>query len=271
MGFPTHTNACRNHHQILSSKNQRYKCVDIYASGARYDGELINDFVRDGFGVYYYTNGARYEGQWRNDKENGQGTQYKPDGSIQFSGLFEDGTFIPESEIQNRRITAENRRQDNEIRIKAEMAKKEAQLRLDNEDRIRRQREGERLAIAEQERIKRDGDGSTDDILCKKYGFKLQTNGYAQCRMQIELAKSQAQEQQRQYESQVAEQEKARERAKGEALLMLGLGMMSGGSQRPSSRSQFNTIEPPQMDRIYNLPGGKFMRCSTLGMVTNCQ
>ena len=59
LGFPTHANACRNHHQILSSKNQRYKCVDIYASGAKYDGELINDFVRDGFGVYYYTNGAR--------------------------------------------------------------------------------------------------------------------------------------------------------------------------------------------------------------------
>jgi hypothetical protein len=114
------------------------------------------------------------------------------------------------------------------------------------------------------------GDGTPDHSTCSRYGFNAGTTEYSQCRMQIDVARSQAQEQQRQYEAQVAEQNKAKERAKGEALLMLGLGMMAGGGKRPSS-SNFNTIEPPQMDRIYNLPGGKFMRCSTLGMVTNCQ
>jgi hypothetical protein len=270
LGIPTYENACRNYHKFISSKDQRYKCVEVYSGGDKYDGELVNDFIRDGYGVYYYSNGTRYEGQWRNDKKNGQGTQYHPDGSVAFSGLFENNVNVPESEIQNRKIIAENLRQKNEIRIKEEMAKREAQQKLEAEDKVRRQRESDRIAREEQERIKRDGDGSPDDLLCKKYGFKLQTSGYAQCRMQIELAKSQAQEQQRQYQAQVAEQEKARERAKGEALLMLGLGMMAGGGQRPSS-SNFTTIQPPQMDRIYNLPGGKFMRCSTLGMVTNCQ
>lgn len=114
------------------------------------------------------------------------------------------------------------------------------------------------------------GDGTPDHSTCSRYGFNAGTTEYAQCRMQIDVARSQAQDQQRQYEAQVAEQQKAKEKAKGEALLMLGLGMMAGGGQRPSS-SNFNTIQPPQMDRIYNLPGGKFMRCSTLGMVTNCQ
>jgi hypothetical protein len=68
----------------------------------------------------------------------------------------------------------------------------------------------------------------------------------------------------------VDEEKKAKEKSKGEALLMLGLGTMAGGGKRPIS-SNFNTIEPPQMDWIYNLLVSRFMRCSTLGMVTNCQ
>jgi hypothetical protein len=115
------------------------------------------------------------------------------------------------------------------------------------------------------------GDGTPDHSTCSRYGFNAGTTEYAQCRMQIDVARSQAEEQQRQYESQVAEQNKAKEKAKGEALLMLGLGMMAGGGQRQTNNSNFNIIQPPQMDRIYNLPGGKFMRCSTMGMVTNCQ
>lgn len=115
------------------------------------------------------------------------------------------------------------------------------------------------------------GDGSADHSTCARYGFRAGTNEYAQCRMQIDLAKSQAQEQQRQYERQVSEQQKAKDRAKGEAALLMGLGMMAGGGQRQSSGNSFNNIEPPPINRIYNLPGGKFMTCNTMGQVTNCQ
>jgi hypothetical protein len=115
------------------------------------------------------------------------------------------------------------------------------------------------------------GDGSADHSTCARYGFSTGTTEYAQCRMQIDLAKSQAQEQQRQYERQVAEQEKAKERAKGEAALFLGLSMMAGGGQRPSGGNSFNNISPPPSNRIYNLPGGKSMSCNTMGLVTSCQ
>lgn len=111
------------------------------------------------------------------------------------------------------------------------------------------------------------GDGTPDHSTCSRYGFNAGTTEYAQCRMQIDSAKTQAQAQQRQYEAQLTEQRRAREKAQGEAMLMLGLGMMGGG--RPSTPSQL-TIEPPSPTRIYNLPGGKFMTCKTTGSVTNC-
>lgn len=113
------------------------------------------------------------------------------------------------------------------------------------------------------------GDGSPDHSTCAKYGFRAGSTEYGQCRMQVDLARSQAQEQQRQYESQVADQQKARDRAKGEAALLMGLSMMAGGGRQPLNNS-LSRIEPPQMNRIYNLPGGKSMTCSTFGMVTNC-
>lgn len=115
------------------------------------------------------------------------------------------------------------------------------------------------------------GDGTPGHSTCSRYGFNAGTTEYSQCRMQIDLARSQAQEQQRQYETQIAEQQKAKENAQNDALIMWGLSMMAGGGQKPANTSNFNTIERPQMDRIYNLPGGKFMRCNTQGMVTNCQ
>jgi len=114
------------------------------------------------------------------------------------------------------------------------------------------------------------GDGSSDHLTCDKYGFRVGTTEYAQCRMQIDLARNQAQAQQRQYEEQIAAQQKAKDKAKGEAALLLGLGMMAGGGQRQPINNNFNALQPPPMDRIYNLPGGKFMRCNTMGMVTNC-
>jgi hypothetical protein len=114
------------------------------------------------------------------------------------------------------------------------------------------------------------GDGTPDHATCAKYGFQAGTTEYAQCRMQIDTARTQARQQQNEYEQQLAAQKKAKEEAQGEALFLLGMGMLSGSApKRSNNNSSF--IQPPQPDRIYNLPGGKFMRCSTLGMVTNCQ
>ena len=113
------------------------------------------------------------------------------------------------------------------------------------------------------------GDGTPDHATCARYGFQEGTTEYSQCRMQIDMARTQARQQQNEYEQQLAAQKKAKERAQSEALFLLGMGMLSGSSPKsPSYNNSF--IQPPQADRIYNLPGGKFMRCSTMGMVTNC-
>ena len=121
-----------------------------------------------------------------------------------------------------------------------------------------------------QQNTNASGDGTPDHATCAKYGFQAGTTEYAQCRMQIDLAKNQAQQQQQEYEQQLAAQNKAKEEAQGEALFLLGMGMLAGsGPKRSTSRN--TVIQPPPQDRIYNLPGGKFMRCSTMGMVTNCQ
>lgn len=114
------------------------------------------------------------------------------------------------------------------------------------------------------------GDGTPDHATCARYGFQVGTTEYSQCRMQIDTARNQALQQQRQYEEQLASQARAKEKAQGEAMFLLGMGMLAGSGPKRSSVD--NTyIQPPPQDRIYNLPGGKFMRCSTLGMVTNCQ
>lgn len=111
-------------------------------------------------------------------------------------------------------------------------------------------------------------DQTPDHLTCARYGFIAGTTDYSQCRMQIDMARREALEQQRQYEEQLAEQKRAKEKARGEAMLMLGLGMMSG--QKPNSGFNNNTITPPQPMRIYNLPGGRSMTCTTMGAFTNC-
>ncbi len=83
---------------------------------------------------------------------------------------------------------------------------------LEKEKIIKQKREDERNAkieaekrvrIAEEERIAREGDGSPDDLQCKKYGLKLQTQGYAECRMRLDLARrDQQREQQRDQQKQ---------------------------------------------------------------------
>ena len=123
--------------------------------------------------------------------------------------------------------------------------------------------------VTPQQNTNARGDGTPDHATCTKYGFQAGTTEYAQCRMQIDTARTQARQQQNEYEQQLAAQKKAQEEAQGEALFLLGMGMLSGSAPK---HSNFNNsiIQPPQPDRIYNLPGGKFMRCSTMGMVTNC-
>jgi hypothetical protein len=135
---------------------------------------------------------------------------------------------------------------------------------------------------AAEERLIREGDGSADDLLCKKYGFKPQTNGYAECRMKIDFAKTESKRQQEQYEReqreyqrQLAEIEREKERRRGAAFLELGARMMGGqspinalgslGTGAPIAPSR-----PVPINQTITLPGGRMINCTTMGSMTNC-
>ena len=112
------------------------------------------------------------------------------------------------------------------------------------------------------------GDGSQDATTCINYGFNPGSSDYSQCRLQIDLAKQQAAQQQAAYAEQLAAQEKERERRRGEALFRIGMGIL-GGSQQ-NNTPQLPALTPPNPTRMYNLPGGKFITCTTRGLVTHC-
>jgi hypothetical protein len=96
-----------------------------------------------------------------------------------------------------------------------------------------------------------------DHATCIKYGYKASTNEYAMCRQQIDIARQDAK---RQNEL----QREQNSRAVGAALFSLGTGMMANSAPRqvPQTQNDFS--------RTYNLPGGRSMRCTTTGTVTNC-
>lgn len=149
------------------------------------------------------------------------------------------------------------------------------------QEKIRIERE-ESARKAEEERIAREGDGSPDDLLCKKYGLNPQSIGYAECRMRIDLAKTESKRQQEQYERaqaeysrQIAAIEREQERQRAMRQLELGLRMM-GGQSVGSALNSLGTgmpiapTPPSPTNQIIRLPGGKVINCTTMIAVTNC-
>lgn len=107
-----------------------------------------------------------------------------------------------------------------------------------------------------------------DDATCRKYGFKAGTNEYAQCRQQIDFARQDSQREAARLKSQIEAQRDQQSRAAGLALFNLGVGTMATGSIPGFPQ---NSQPPPQnFNRVYTLPGGKTLNCTTTGTVTNC-
>jgi len=79
-------------------------------------------------------------------------------------------------EIEQEKIANEN----------AQRIAKETAQRIADEKRREEARIAE-LRRKEAERITREGDGTPDDLSCKKYGLLPQTQGYAECRMRLDL------------------------------------------------------------------------------------
>jgi len=161
---------------------------------------------------------------------------------------------------------------DKEKRAIAEKLKQD-EIRIANERLARKQ---------EEERIAKEGDGSPDDLTCKKYGFKPLTEGYSQCRMKIDFAKAESQRQQEQYErekrayeNQIAQIEKERQRQRSLRQIELGLRLL-GGQPPVDAVNSLGTgapiapRPPSPITQIITLPNGRPMHCTTFGNITNC-
>lgn len=47
--------------------------VKLYSDAAKYEGEINNQGLKQGRGIYHYSNGDKYLGEWFNDLFNGKG------------------------------------------------------------------------------------------------------------------------------------------------------------------------------------------------------
>jgi hypothetical protein len=175
------------------------------------------------------------------------------------------------------RLTEAEKRQKEaeEFALKQKIAEAERleKIRIANEQRAKK---------AEEERIAREGDGSSDDLLCKKYGLKPLTNGYAECRMRLDFAQKEsiaAQERYAQekaaYDRQVEAIKKERERQIGMRQLELGLRMMGGQSPIDAlgslgTNAPIAPRAPSPINQSITMPNGGIVNCTTIGSNTNC-
>lgn len=132
------------------------------------------------------------------------------------------------------------------------------------------------------------GDGTPEHAACEKFGFRIGTTGYSDCRMKMEIAKQDAQQMQaayeldlRKYQEQVARYEKEKQRQKDDALLRFGLSLI-GGTSPHFSENLANAgrasigLPPiaPSSPQIQNFtimtPSGRLTNCTVMGNSINC-
>ena len=173
-----------------------------------------------------------------------------------------------------------------------EFAERKRQVEISNREYIKRQeiqrkQNEENLKTSKLNEARRaqkvalEGDGSSDDLTCKKFGFKPQTSGYSECRLKLEIASRQAIQQQaqyeiekRQYDEQVAALKKEKERQRSLKQLELGLRMMGGQTIQDAAMATAGMQPLPKppgpVNQTIIMPGGKMVNCTTTGTVTNC-
>jgi len=189
--------------------------------------------------------------------------------SYEIPGIVDAKTYAKiqkEKKLEEQRIAREEKKrlaeEEKQRLLLEKQSAKEAKARLEAEQ---REAEAERLRIAKleresqketakalklyEERAKKDqafaeanGDGSSNDGICKKYGFKVGSETYKNCRFQLDMAQKQAEiqqaefnERQRQYDAQQQryqqEMQAAQDRQNFETgmnLLTFGLGLATG-------------------------------------------
>jgi hypothetical protein len=230
------------------------------------DKSLVKDFKLNGQSIPYTQNEEflitkelsyginKFVFQASNEKE------FKDSASFEFNRL----TVAQKKRIADEAIAEKKRKEEKE---------KQEKIRIANEENARK---------AEQERIAREGDGSEDDFLCKKYGLKPLTNGYAECRMRLDLAKRESLAAQEKYAQEKAAYDKQveaiqNERKRQQAMKQLELGLRMMGGQSPinavnslGTNTPIAPSMPSPINQTITMPNGRMVNCTTVGSMTNC-
>jgi len=76
------------------------------ANGSKYTGQFENNKF-NGRGTFLYADNSKYIGDFKDNQLHGYGTYYDPNGTVKATGLFENGTFIPEVSLNKLEVIAE--------------------------------------------------------------------------------------------------------------------------------------------------------------------
>lgn len=119
-----------------------------------------------------------------------------------------------------------------------------------------------------------------DALTCERYGYERGKPGFADCMMQLDMARKALEQADAQYardkalyQEQLAAAEKERKRQLGLRQLEMGLGLLAGGGvrQQGSTPSAPLAPPPPPTTRTIRLPNGNQVVCQTIGSYTSCR
>ena len=110
------------------------------------------------------------------------------------------------------------------------------------------------------------GDGSNNDIICQKYGFKVGEDSYKNCRLDLDVAQRQAEsdmaqfeqqkrqyeEQKRQYEAAIAAEESRKTAQAWGNVLMYGLGLAGGRTHDQAAPALYGLPMYPRQPTFQN-------------------
>jgi hypothetical protein len=123
------------------------------------------------------------------------------------------------------------------------------------------------------------GDGSSDDVGCRHFGFTVGSSGYADCRYNLAARRADAdarqaryEEEKRQYEQQVedAKEQRRKEKQQKCAAALAVYGTLQACGAAASGLPVPTPPTPPQIGNfIINTPRGTTM-CNYAGNVLNC-
>jgi len=246
--------------------------------------------LRNGIETLWYKNGNKQsEAKYLNDLLNGTETIWSEDGKVISTKNYINGLeATADLEIQNEK----QKIADDAIRIKEEKKKLEEAKKQAEEERLRIQQidRESKIELARIEKEERDiklglkGDGSNNDLICQKYGFKLKSEAYSKCRLDLDIAQQQAEaqlilyeEQKRQYEFQHSQHEAAIAKAESDKrakewfnIIMYGLGRSGGKTHDEAAPALYGLpmypSQPPQPPVINIIPPisrpGQYMQCT---------